>query len=78
MSTNTNFDQNEASPISTGSSGLMVAVTTGLKLLRIGRLCSPLGIAGFILPLALIKNFRLIHVIREAADRVINRSRHER
>ena len=75
MSTNTNFDQNEGSPISTGSSGLMVAVTTGLRLLRIGRLCSPLGIAGFILPLALIKNFRLIHVVLEAADRVVHRSR---
>ena len=77
MSTNTNFDQNKASPISTGSSGLMVAVTTGLKLLRIGRLCSPLGIAGFILPLVFTKNWRLIRVLLSEADRAINRSRHE-
>jgi hypothetical protein len=37
-----------------------------------------MGIAGFILPLALINNFRLIHVVRAAADRAINRSRPER
>jgi len=49
-----------------------------MKLLRIARLGSPMGIAGFILPLALINNFRLIHVVRAAADRAINRSRPER
>jgi hypothetical protein len=74
MSANINFDQNKASPISTGSSGLDLAVIAGMKLLRIARLGSPMGIAGFILPLALIKNFRLIHVLLEAADRAINRS----
>jgi hypothetical protein len=78
MSANINFDQNKASHISTGSSGLEIAVIAGIKLLRIARLGSPLRIAGFILPLALMKNFRLIHVVLEAADRVINRSRHER
>ena len=75
MSANINFDQNKASPISTGSSGLDLAVIAGMKLLRIARMGSPMGIAGFILPLALIKNFRLIHVLLEAADRAINRSR---
>jgi hypothetical protein len=75
MSANINFDPNKASPISTGSSGLDLAVIAGMKLLRIARLGSPMGIAGFILPLALIKNFRLIHVVLEAADRVVHRSR---
>lgn len=77
MSANINFDQNKASHISTGSSGLEIAVIAGIKLLRIARLGSPLGIAGFILPLALIKNFRLIHFVLAAADRAINRSRPE-
>ena len=78
MSANINFDPNKASPVSTGSSGLEIAVIAGMKLLRIARLGSPLGIAGFILPLVLMKNFRLIHVVLEAADRAINRSRPER
>ncbi len=54
MSANINFDQNKASPIFTGSSGLGIAVMAGIKLLRIARLGYPLGIAGFILPLVLI------------------------
>jgi hypothetical protein len=78
MSGNVNFDPIKASPISTGSSGLELAVIAGMKLLRLARLGSPLGIAGCMLPLALMKNFRLIHVIREAADRVLNRSRSKR
>jgi hypothetical protein len=78
MSANINFDQNKASRISTRSSGLEIGVIAGMKLLRIARLGSPLGIAGFILPLALIKNFRLIHVVREAAYRAINKSRLKR
>ena len=75
MSANINFDQNIASFISTRSSGLEMAVIAGIKLLRIARLVSPLGIAGLILPLALIKSFRLIHFVRGAADRAINRLR---
>ncbi len=77
MSANTNSEKNKASLVSTGSSGLEIAVIAGIKLLRIARLGSPLGIAGFILPLALIKNFRLIHFVLAAADRAINRSRPE-
>jgi hypothetical protein len=77
MSANINFDPNKESPISTGSSGLERAAIAGMKLLRIARRGSPLGIAGFILPLALIKNFRLIHFVLAAADREINRSRPE-
>jgi hypothetical protein len=77
MSANINFDQNKASHISTGSSGFEIAVIAGIKLLRIARLGSPLGIAGFILPLAFIKNCRLIHFVLAAADRAINRSRPE-
>jgi len=77
MSASINSNANKASPVSTGSSGLEIAVIAGMKLLRIARLGSPLGIAGCILPLALLKNFRLIHVVREAADRAINRSRPE-
>lgn len=78
MSGNINSNANKASPVSTGSSGLEIAVIAGMKLLRIARLGSPLGIAGCILPLALMKNFRLIHVVLEAADRVINRARPKR
>jgi hypothetical protein len=78
MSANINFDQNKASHISTGSSGLEIALIAGMKLLRIARLCSPLGIAGFILPLVFIKKSRLFHFVLAAADRAINRSRPER
>ena len=78
MSGKINSNANKASPVSTGSSGLELAVIAGMKLLRIARLGSPLGIAGCMLPLALLKNFRLIQVVREAADRVINRSRPKR
>jgi len=78
MSANINFNPNKGPSISTGSSGLEIAVIAGMKLLRVARLGSPLGIAGCILPLALMKNFRLIHVVLEAAGRVINRSRPER
>ena len=75
MPANINFDQNEVIPISTGSAGLESTVIAGMKLLRIARLGSPLGIAGFILSLAVMKNFRLTHVVLDAADRIINRSR---
>ena len=78
MSANINFDPNKALPISTGSSGIESALIAGMKLLRIARLGYPPGIAGFILSLALMKNFRLTHVVLEAADRVMNRSRPKR
>lgn len=78
MSADINFAQNKVSQVSTGSSGLEIALYAGMKLLRVARLGSPLGIAGCILPLALMKNFRLIHLVLEAADRVINRSRPKR
>ena len=78
MSGNINFNPNKASHISMGSSGLGIAVIAGIKLLRIARLGSPLGIAGFILPLVFIKNSRLIHFVLEVADRAINRSRSKR
>ena len=77
MSAHIGFDLNKASPISTGSSGLASAVIVGIKLLRIARLGSPLGIAGVVLPLVLIKNFRLIRFVLAAAGRAINGSRHE-
>ena len=78
MSANIIFDQNKASHASTGSSGLEIALYAGMKLLRIARLGSPLGIAGLILPLVFIKKSRLIHFVLEVADRAINRSRPER
>jgi len=78
MSANINFEPNKALPISTGSSNLESAVIAGTKLLRIARRGSPLGIAGFILSLTVIKKFRLIRVVLEAADRATNRSRPER
>ena len=77
MSGSINSNANKESPVSTGSSGLEIAVIAGMKLLRIARLGSPLGIAGFILPLVFTKNWRLIRVLLSAADRAINRSRHE-
>jgi len=78
MSANINFDPNKEPPISTGSSGLESAVIAGMKLLRIARRGSPLGIAGFILSLPVIKKFRLIRVVVDASDRVTNRSRPKR
>jgi hypothetical protein len=78
MSGNINSNANKASPISTGPSGFEIAAIAGMRLLRIARMGSPLGIAACMLPLALMKNFRLIHVIREAADRVINGPRSKR
>ena len=77
MSGNISSKPNKASAISTGSSGLEIAVIAGMRLLRIARMGSPMGVAGCMLPLSLMKNFRLIHVIREAADRVLHRSRPE-
>jgi hypothetical protein len=78
MSANINFDPNKELPISTGSSGLERAAIAGMKLLRIARRGSPLGIAGFILSLAVIKKFRLIRVVLAVADRATNRSRPKR
>jgi hypothetical protein len=78
MSGNINSNANKVSPISTGSLGLESAVIAGMKLLGIARLGSPLGIAACMLPLALMKNFRLIRVLLEAADRVMNGSRSKR
>ena len=77
MSANRESGSNKASGISSGSAGLMTAVITGMNLLRMGRLCSLLGIAGFVLPLV-FKNSRLIRAILKAADRRANRTRPER
>jgi hypothetical protein len=78
MSANNDCDSNKASSESTGSSGLMDVVIAGTRLLRKGRMCSSLGIAGYMLPLVFAANRRVIRLVLAAADRAVNGKRPER
>ena len=78
MSANNDYDSNNATSVSGGSSGLMDVVIAGTRLLRTSRLCSSLGIAVFMLPLVFAANRRLVRLILAAADRAVNRKRPER
>jgi len=78
MSANSDSGLNKALSVSTGSSGLMIAVMTGMKLLRFGCRCSPLGIAGLILPLMFTRNSPLTRAVLAVAGRSTSKTRPER
>jgi hypothetical protein len=62
---------------STGSSGLMIAIMAGMKLLRFGSRCSPLGVAGLVLPLLFAKKSPLTRKFQAMAGRATDKSRSE-